>query len=432
MASIEVQLRDEMVGSGPVCRRILHALPAWFGVPESVEDYVAAADRLPTVIASIGGEDVGILSWLVRTPFAAEVHVMGVLPEHHHQGIGRRLLDRAEHSLMKDGMEFLQVKTLSPSSSDEGYEKTRAFYLSCGFRPLEEFPALWGSENPALQMIKKLTKSSSGLGQPRRRARRRWQTWLADMSENYDALAYDYDWLFSDEMLVSGLAVAQPATASLLSQLGSEHRVLDAACGTGVDTAVVARHGLSMWAADKSPAMIDHARLRFASEGLTIPLLQGEWAQLPNITEERFDAVLCIGNSLVHAAGKDGMVRALMGLRGVLKPRGAVVVDSRNWEKLHSQRPVVQLAENVVVRDGQRCISLYAWEIPEQFEDVHVAHLVFVFDDGATVTSRKHRFGFQPFTVEQLRERLRAAGLHEVETDFDPQSDRYSIVAIPG
>ena len=144
------------------------------------------------------------------------------------------------------------------------------------------------------------------------------------MAENYDALADDYDWLFSDQTLVSGLAIFQPATAALLSHLGSDHRVLDATCGTGVDTAVLARQGLSMWAADKSPTMIEHARMRFASEGLAIPLLQAEWAQLPDVTEERFDAVLCIGNSLVHAAGKNEMARALRGLRGVLRPGGSL------------------------------------------------------------------------------------------------------------
>ena len=31
----------------------------------------------------------------------------------------------------------------------------RAFYLACGFRPLEEFPTLWGPENPALQLVKR-------------------------------------------------------------------------------------------------------------------------------------------------------------------------------------------------------------------------------------------------------------------------------------
>jgi hypothetical protein len=38
-----------------------------------------------------------------------------------------------------------------------GYERTRAFYIAGGFRPPEEFPNLWGPENPALQMVKVLS-----------------------------------------------------------------------------------------------------------------------------------------------------------------------------------------------------------------------------------------------------------------------------------
>jgi GNAT superfamily N-acetyltransferase len=157
MASTQVRLRDQATGSGPACRRVVEALPAWFGIPESVEDYVAAAERFPTAIASIGDDDVGILTWLVHSPFAAEIYVMGVLPEFHHQGIGRQMLMHVEGALAKDGVEFLQVKTLTPSKPNDEYEKTRAFYLSCGFRPLEEFPDLWDAENPALQMIKTVT-----------------------------------------------------------------------------------------------------------------------------------------------------------------------------------------------------------------------------------------------------------------------------------
>jgi ribosomal protein S18 acetylase RimI-like enzyme len=156
MASIQIRLRDEMTGSGPICRRILEALPDWFGLPESIDEYAAAADRLPTTIASVESRDVGILTVLKHTPFAAEVYVMGVMPEHHHQGIGRQLLAHVERSLAEDGVEFLQVKTLAPASSDAGYERTRAFYQACRFRPLEEISNLWDTENPALQMIKKL------------------------------------------------------------------------------------------------------------------------------------------------------------------------------------------------------------------------------------------------------------------------------------
>jgi len=140
------------------CRKILKALPTWFGIPASVEDYVATADRSPTVIASLGDEDVGLLTLVRHSRYSAEVYVMAVLPELHRQGIGRELLGHAEDVLAADGVEFLQVKTLSPSKTDDGYDKTRAFYLAYGFRPLEELRNLWGADNPALQVIKVIPK----------------------------------------------------------------------------------------------------------------------------------------------------------------------------------------------------------------------------------------------------------------------------------
>jgi hypothetical protein len=50
----------------------------------------------------------------------------------------------------------MQVKTVSSSSNWPHYEETRKFYLSLGFRPLEEYPVFWGQGNPCLQMIKKI------------------------------------------------------------------------------------------------------------------------------------------------------------------------------------------------------------------------------------------------------------------------------------
>ena len=152
--SEEIRLRDQPAGSGDICRAILDGLPAWFGIPAAVEDYVAVADRSPTSIASLGERDVGLLTLRRHNPYAAEIYVMAVLPEFHRHGIGRALIAHAESVLAADGVEFLQVKTLGPSRPDEGYERTRAFYSHYGFRPLEEFPDLWDPENPALQMIK--------------------------------------------------------------------------------------------------------------------------------------------------------------------------------------------------------------------------------------------------------------------------------------
>ena len=149
-------LRVQAAGAGEACRQVLAALPHWFGIPESVEDYVAAAETNPTVVATIDGSDVGILTIVIHTPYAAEVYVMGVLPEHHRHGIGAAMLQAAESWLVARDTEFLQVKTLSPRRDDEGYARTRAFYLAQGFKPLQEFPELWNPENPALQMVKAL------------------------------------------------------------------------------------------------------------------------------------------------------------------------------------------------------------------------------------------------------------------------------------
>jgi ribosomal protein S18 acetylase RimI-like enzyme len=157
----DVQLRDQLGGSGSTCRKILAALPTWFGVEESVEDYITSAEESPTVIASIAGDDVGVLTIRLHSQYAAEIYVMAVLPGHHRQGIGRRMLQHAENALARDGVEFLQVKTLSAAHPDDGYKRTRAFYFAYGFRPLEEFPDLWSPQNPALQMIKTVAAHSA-------------------------------------------------------------------------------------------------------------------------------------------------------------------------------------------------------------------------------------------------------------------------------
>jgi SAM-dependent methyltransferase len=251
------------------------------------------------------------------------------------------------------------------------------------------------------------------------------------MADYYDALAADYDWIFDDDALARGAAINHPAMARLLERTPHASLVLDAACGTGVNAAALARRGYRVWAADGSSAMAAVAAARFRSEQLEIPLVVSLWADLPAVVSERFDVVLCIGNSLVHAAGREAMIGALTGLREMARPGGHVVVDSRNWEKLHAERRIVQVANRSVTRHGRRCIVLYAWEIPDRLDQEHVAHIVFVFEDGSRIEPHEYRIAFCPIMVGELRERLDAAGLREVDTDYDDARDRYAITAVP-
>ena len=177
------------------------------------------------------------------------------------------------------------------------------------------------------------------------------------MADYYRDLAGEYHWLFDDDALTAGVAITRPAVADLLRRLGPGSTVLDAACGIGVDAAALARQGFDVQAADGSHAMVEVAAARFRREGLAIPVRQCLWADLPDTIDERFDMVLCTGNALVHAAGRDAMVGALTGLRRMARPGGHVVIDSRNWEKLHAERRVVQVANRVRIRGGRRCVT---------------------------------------------------------------------------
>jgi len=193
------------------------------------------------------------------------------------------------------------------------------------------------------------------------------------VADDYRDLAADYDWLFDDEVLTGGFAINQPAVAGLLQQVGPGRAVLDAACGTGVDAAALARRGFHVRAADGSDAMVQAAAARFRREGLAISVQQCLWADLPDTIDERFDVVLCTGNALVHAAGRDAMVQALTGLRRMACAGGHVVIHSRNWEKLHAERRIVQVANRVRTRGGRRCVMLYAWEVPDRLDQEHIA-----------------------------------------------------------
>ena len=53
-----------------------------------------------------------------------------------------------------NGYLYLTVKTLDSSAQYEPYERTRAFYKSMGFLPLEVFTTFWNEENPCLFMAK--------------------------------------------------------------------------------------------------------------------------------------------------------------------------------------------------------------------------------------------------------------------------------------
>lgn len=153
---VGITVQGPFLGKSRACEPIVRSLPQWFGIETANVQYLNDIEALPTFLAQAEGHVIGFLSLREHNVYSAEIHIVGVRAEKHRRGIGRALLAEAEKYLGQRGIEYLQVKTLSPSHPDEGYARTRAFYQAMGFRPLEEFYELWGPENPCLMMVKHL------------------------------------------------------------------------------------------------------------------------------------------------------------------------------------------------------------------------------------------------------------------------------------
>lgn len=153
---MSTRIHGPLLGQASKCEPILRSLPEWFGIEDAIIHYLQEIENLPTFITQENNQVIGFLTLKLHTDFAAEIYVMGIRPDAHRQGLGRRLVHKAEDNLRQQGIEYLQVKTLSPEHPDSNYANTRTFYEALGFRHLEEFKELWGEENPCLQMIKKL------------------------------------------------------------------------------------------------------------------------------------------------------------------------------------------------------------------------------------------------------------------------------------
>lgn len=128
-------------------RRILEALPEWFGIYQAREDYIReSAEQL--FFAAFSREDpVGFLCLKETGRETAEIAVMGVLKENHRQGAGRELFQAAKKRAAQKGYLFLQVKTVCMGYYED-YDRTNRFYQSLGFKEFEVIPDLWGEENP--------------------------------------------------------------------------------------------------------------------------------------------------------------------------------------------------------------------------------------------------------------------------------------------
>ena len=257
------------------------------------------------------------------------------------------------------------------------------------------------------------------------------------MQDLYSDFAADYEWLFPDDVVgdspVPGATSpgARDLLADAIGTLAPGAPVLDCACGIGTDALALALRGFAVTATDGSDSMVARARERLAGSASQVSVLQSRWEDLPVKLTHRFDLAICLGNAIVHTGSRRAMAESLQAIRGVLKPGGTMIVDSRNWELMYSSWPRIIPASHVRERRGVRCACLYIWTIPESFDRFCEAEIVFLFENGASeLTHRRYELAFRPFRHADLMEAVESAGFRITGDSFEPAAHNYAISAI--
>lgn len=156
----DVHVRSLTPDDAVACDDVIRSLPYHFGNPQGREDCANAVRAHAGIVALVGAEVAGFLTWKPWFDTACEITWMAVHAERRGVGLGTLLVDQFAARASEQRLRFLLVTTLSPSvpepGVDDGYDRTRAFYVKQGFAPMWEPDGWWSAEDQALLMVRPL------------------------------------------------------------------------------------------------------------------------------------------------------------------------------------------------------------------------------------------------------------------------------------
>ncbi len=191
--------------------------------------------------------------------------------------------------------------------------------------------------------------------------------------------------------------------------------VLDIASGTGYHTVTLNMNGFDCTGSDGSANMVSKARENAERFGLTdVRLEEAEWTSLSStFTNEKFDAIVCLGNAFTHLFDDTERRIAMKQIYGLLNEGGVVIIDHRNYDAIldngfTSKHQSYYLGDTVDIR-------------PESVSEDGV-RFRYSYSDGSV-----HHLTLCPIRQDYVTSLLSDTGFQEVKRygDFEADYDTY-------
>jgi SAM-dependent methyltransferase len=111
-------------------------------------------------------------------------------------------------------------------------------------------------------------------------------------------------------------------------------RVLDVATGTGYHSVALLNAGFDVTSVDGNPEMLAQAFTNARKHGHLLRTIHADWRWLNRDVHEKYDAIICLGNSFTHLFSERERRKALAEFNAALRHDGILILDQRNYDAI--------------------------------------------------------------------------------------------------
>lgn len=231
--------------------------------------------------------------------------------------------------------------------------------------------------------------------------------------EFYDKFADKYDTLVSFENRAK-------REANFYDSIFKKYKVktvLDCACGTGHHIMMLKKMGYDIKGSDLSPAMINKARANLKEKKIDVTLKISDFKDLNKKFDERFDVVICVGNSLPHLMSDEELIHALTEMNAVLNKNGILILEQRNYDKI------------LTLKKRFFPVSYRETEVFFYVLDFLPSAILFNIINVNTSNQTFHTYStkYNALKMEKLKDLLHTTGFQIVDLYEDYESNKFNI-----
>lgn len=206
-------------------------------------------------------------------------------------------------------------------------------------------------------------------------------------------------------------------------------RILDIGCSTGEFVITLAKEGYRTAGMDLSTEMIEKAKAEATRQGLSVEFAVGDMRKLQVIFPERYDGVVCYGNTLVHLTNLQE-IRPFFGQVFARLPSGGnFLFQIVNYDRILTKG----IKELPVIRNAEQNLTFY-----RNYDYDRKANLI-RFHTRLVVNGEEvnHSVPLYPLTSREIRMILGAEGFQEpqffgdfAQHPYDPENSGALVVVV--